>query len=286
MYAKLKDLIHKKFFTRRFDPQMKVARIAWNHSKPTGMYVTSIPAFSWVGVSKEGVRPQVSEWMTCRESFAHHFREALEQNKVQVPKNRVCFMMGQCVNFQAKASVHANFQKRFLEEMKRGVKLVNLFEAYAGWTRTRLFAVSGLKEQHGAAYLITGPSRWLRSPQLFSLYCLLLRLGRFVQFDKVNTFRGFLEKCDEIVDKKLGGSNKSGDREWIRLTKKAWIPLIDHMDVIYKGRTLRRNWHKKYLTGSDNGFSEGIHRLVANTTADAALRKRWQNLTTSLAKKG
>lgn len=283
----LKDAIYQRYFMKEFDSGMKRAAIAWNHTSPNQIYISDSPSYCWVGKSEAGVRPQVSDWMTCRESFIDHLRNQISNNNVTTPKNRVCIMMGRSVAYNSIAKVKTNFQKRFLGQMKRGVRIVNVLEAHLGWTRTRMFDVWGheKRKQHGAAYLITGPSRWMRAPQLLSLYTLLLRFGRFEAFESVNTLQGFMDISNKITSKRVGGSFLTTDRRFMSRTRDSWLPLLEEMDFIYKGRTLRRNYLRKYLADGDTGFSEGISRLASGRTRDKELRKIWrQTLTRRKAK--
>jgi hypothetical protein len=273
--------IKEHITTRRFYPDMAVVKIAWNN-KPENMYAANAPNFAWVSKAENGMRKQVTGFMTCRESFIDCLRKQIESGKVTVPKNRVTFLVARAVSFSCTKLTKERFQKRFFEDMKRAVKIANVLEAHVGWTRTRMFATNGTPaRRNAAAYLITGPAKWMRSPHLLSLYALIMRMGRFEAYDNVNTLEGFIQITEKIIDKKLGGQTLSGDRSWMAQTKTAWLPLMENINVVYKGFTLQRSYSRKYLKG-DSGFSEGIWRLAKNRTCDLEVRKRWKDLKATL----
>jgi len=264
---------------------MAVVKIKWTNS-PSSMYAANAPNFAWVSRAEGGERRQVSEFMTCRETFIDRLRKQIESNNVVVPKNRVAFLVGRAISYDCTKITKERFQKRFYEDMRRAVRIANILEAHVGWTRTRMFATNGTPtRRNAAAYLITGSAKWMRSPHLLSLYALIMRMGRFEAYDNANTIEGFMEITKKICNKQLGGQGLNGDRNWMRQTQYCWLPLLENVNTVYKGFTLKRSYSHKYLK-QDSGFSEGIWRLAKGRTTDLEVKNRWSELKKTLKLKG
>lgn len=270
-----------KDFLNRFklgkNNDMPKAKISWKSTTPHQIYTSPLPSYSWVSIAnKSGTRTQLSDFATCRESFIHWLRGRIEEENIKVPINRVVFLMGRSVRYDAGPSVIEKFRKKFFKDIRCGVKLVNIIEAHYGWTRTKMYHVNSIKP-NGLAFLITGPSRWMRAPQLLSFYTLILRLGRFSEFDNVNTFRGFCQVSEKFTTARRRGEEDNSDRIFMKMCGPYWRLLIENMDSLYKGKDLSRTYSSSHLNQS-SGFSEGIHSLCSGNSADRELKKAWANL--------
>ena len=95
---------------------MAVVKIKWTNS-PSNMYAANAPNFAWVSRAEKGERRQVTEFMTCRESFIDRLRKQIETNKVAVPKNRVAFLVGRAISYDYTKPTKERFQKPFQEDM-------------------------------------------------------------------------------------------------------------------------------------------------------------------------
>lgn len=245
---------------------------SYNYTNTSGL------AFSWTSPkAKLSKRKMVTDWHTCREVVCHRLREEIEGVKSYgIAKARLSLLVssnrGRCIDDVEKRN--AVFEK--LEaDLKIGISFINTIEAKLGWRPSRVY---GVKETD-FIYFVSGSSKWLNSPQMISLFTLILRIATDSTHEgktkEVSSFEEFLAILKELRNGK--------DSEHLLILKKYLNTFIENYNDIFKNRDLSRNFRRKHLSRNATGFSEGISSLLLQESADIELVTRWRKI---LKKKG
>ena len=99
----------------------------------------------------------------------------------------------------------------FDKKMKAGLKLLNHYEKMDGVALSKLVKVDDSKED---AWVFTGPSVWMKAPQLVSMYTMLIRLG-----DKEIGFKDnkdLMEKFKGLAEQNKNGKLPDNDANYLR----------------------------------------------------------------------
>lgn len=99
----------------------------------------------------------------------------------------------------------------FDNKMKAGLKLLNHYEKMDGAALSKLVKVDDNKED---AWVFTGPSMWMKAPQLVSMYTMLIRLG-----DKEIKFKNnedLMAKFKDLAEQNKSGKLTDNDANYLR----------------------------------------------------------------------
>lgn len=142
----------------------------------------------------------ISELTQCRETLNTSYQTALRLGKIG--GNKLCFFMHYgCTNKE-----HST---RFLEGMTEAMKIVNLFSRIHGWPEAQLYNIrphKNLKNKMGLKYkytsnshflVVKASSRWAKTPQLLSLFVLLLRCHTVEDIHGAKDYDDFWLKVDK-----------------------------------------------------------------------------------------
>lgn len=178
----------------------------------------------------------------------HHCREILT-NEV---KNTSFNTNDKVIRVVVEFSTHRKNKRSWLE---RSLKNLNTVEKYMNWRKTTIHKLRGCKN----IFIFNSSIKWVRSPQLFSLYLLLIRIGKF----KIKDY-------NIITDKEafLNLSNCRDKKHIITIQKKLKL-ILNNVNYLFFGRTMIQNFFRQ------NG-SSGIYNLVNNIAEDPYIIKRYK----------
>ncbi len=152
---------------------------------------------------------------------------------------------------------HKKNEKYFEEFVKRSVKLLNHYERRNKWAPSVVYKTNHDAGNSDDIYLFRSSKWWMTSTHTFSLYMLLIRLGRhdFIKVDKSTPNSKVLSMFNAIREQHSGYSDTQKDYP------KMWNILLDNRKKIYKGNTHEDNFSfdKRNVVKVD-----GIRRLCSN----------------------
>lgn len=274
---------------------MKTIKINWiNDYSPRAafLYPSANPTFSWLSSKVKGAYEQSTAWHTCRETFCTalgrvsgaKWKPNTTERPLNVRKLRIAVLRKHASTLTAKA------RKKEIDNdlrwMKESVRLLNLMEKNLGWSLTRVYKcvdqdyVGGpkLSADDTHVYVFFGSAKWLRSPQLLSLYMLNIRLGRLFKETAGYKKLSGLSKLNDKLEKnayKYKGQVKS-DIKWFTKTYKWWETVLDNHKVLFFDRPLRENYRL-------NDGVNGINELVRGN-ADRSIKNKWNKIIRSAEK--
>lgn len=272
---------------------MKTIQVKWNAVSSTtssNPYYSPNPQFGWFGKKVGDHYLQASSWHGCRETLVSMVRRL--HTATTVPTSFTKIVTGSLrilVKFKSKGKDNAPGFKTSENEvtkwMKESVRMVNIFEKYMGWPLTRLSRVSDqticnkkLSSFRTIIFGLEGSGKWMRSPQLLSLYLLIIRLGRFHGCTK-EAFKkiGDLIELSKVISatKKEGQAND--DAKFLRGIRPLLLTILDNRKTLFFRRSAKEHF-------TNNLGNYGITKLV-NGTADKYLIDRF-NEAKKLSRKG
>jgi len=290
---------------------------------PNSLYSSNNkPSIGFCSKIANGKVKQLTVFHTCRETLVNEFRSFVRasmipgsvdsntkhlwsRKKIPVDKARLIFLK------RADAKTPDTAMKRkatFTKAMRQGVKMANLIEENAGWSKTKLYPVKITKWlAHGGngyadgrridneekaniyltAFVVEGTIRWFNSPYLLSLWSLLIRAGAFPATARIRTHKGLVDKLttvrrDHVLNNKnhLEGKRCSGpDTNLILQSFDVWTIITKYYSTIFKGRKMTDNYAKTAMKGSYVD-SEGIHVLSQGKGSDPLIKKRIKEICT------
>jgi hypothetical protein len=254
-------------------------------------YYSPNPHFSWFGKKEGAYYPQVTGWHSCRETFVDELRHVFAANNIGGNYLKMSTRkLNILVKFKSeKQKRAAGFKARVTETtkwMKEGVRLINIFEKYMGWSLTRLGRVSNqtlgkkkLSTYYTVVYSLQGSAKWLRAPQLMSLYLLIIRLGRFHK-DTKKAFKSMddLNELSKAISVRRQEGQANGDAKFFKGIKPHLSTILDNRQTLFFYRTAKEHYQH------NDGF-RGITKLIKGE-ADTDLMNRFNNARWKSKKKG
>jgi len=240
-----------------------------NEFWPDNDYTNNTPQFAFCSApsSKKTIK-QRSEFYGCRESFGELLEDQLNGGEnLQIPVKRARIIAYIKSGAKTKDSLETAV-KKFGEDMKTAVKVLNILEKRAKWRLTRLYRV--VKENHPNCimYMVVGPNNWIRSPHMQSMYCLILRACKGKHFQDVKTYKDVMTAC-----KAFAGSN-ANDSVHIRHTYKYWGSITKRFVSLFEGITMKEAYSRKIY--NDNSiYHEGIKTLCCGDSESKKIRQRF-----------
>jgi len=164
-----------------------------------------------------------------------------------------------------------SYKEHMLRSCEGSLNLLNHFEKRNKWLRTKLYKVEyNLETDRYIMYYFAGSKWWIQAPQTFSLFNLLIRLGRYDVIQKLHknaSYKSIIAALEEYAN-----NDNFSDVYAVR-NYKGWIKLLDNYKVVYKDRTEPfANWK-----GRISRF-DGIQNLLNNNCNDNAMQKRFNSL--------
>lgn len=163
--------------------------------------------------------------------------------------------------------------------MLRAVKVINVLEKYLGWSLTHMAKDKSQdatgKEFKSNVYVFTASPKWLRSPQLISLYLLLVRISTVKSFGKVASLDDLVKMMIGFNRRELSTNEEAGlggdDADYATMIAPYLKKVLDNLDKLFFSRTL---YHNHY---AQNGCY-GIYSLIENKAlgGDDYIRRRYK----------
>lgn len=155
-----------------------------------------------------------------------------------------------------------------LEKLQNGLNLLNYLERKAHWKKSRIIDL-GAKDGSCPIYLALGSKKWVSSPQLISLYTLLLRLGA-VMPAQIDVDRFLFEPKFEFT------TRDTGYLDSINKCTSGYCGLTAHpiLLIMRNSKKLFEGCYKEYGSNTYN-----IHELngILTLVQRAGLTKRTQD---------
>lgn len=260
---------------------MKEIDVTWiskYRPKNALIYPSPNPSFSWFGAKVDGKFQQIAGWHGCRETFASDVRRYFTglaggwhyAGKMDGKQTRIAVGRKHPNNITPKQSANAVLNNA--KWMKESVRMLNILEKKLGWGLTRVYKCSDkCVDMPGAyIYLFIGSPKWMRAPQLLSLYLLIIRLGRLHTRTKIFERFEDLEKLGEAFGKcKLSGQAGS-DMSWFVNTSTWWGLMLDNVQELFFETSLTDNY-------IGNTGQNGIQEFVRGNMS-ASFKKKWANI--------
>lgn len=226
---------------------------------------------------------QCHEWVKCRDFLPDAVRSQITKKKCGIygfsfdteknPSINLNKMRMLVTETNEKGDTPAKFKKKIVSSLK----LLNHFEKMANVVKTRVTQVNTADQsKYKTIFLFVGPSMWLKSPFLVSMFSFLIRLG-----DKEIKFENHSElekKLKHIADDHSAGKIMDNDASYL---KNSWNKL----ELVIKNRSkifhTKNRVHDVYLR--DYSISEfhnqsGLNSLVKCKTMDTELNTNMQKL--------
>lgn len=195
---------------------------------------------------------QVSDIRDCREEATFRMIQCVRNNEdYKIRRTRTI------VSRNDRAKTEAEHDQ-VIENCKR---IVHIVEEFAGWPKTTVKKLIHTKNKQCFLYHFAGSSKWMRTPHLYSLYLLLIRLGTIARYknSKIKTYEDLINVSDKEGTVQC--------RKFKVVSRKAAV-LLKMYDVIIA---------TKLTDMYSNGFvggSEGIAALCCGNTVKSDLAHR------------
>jgi hypothetical protein len=168
--------------------------------------------------------------------------------------------------------------------MLRAVKTLNVIEKYLGWSLSTVLKDTSEevtdKTVRANVYVFNASAKWLRAPQLMSLYLLIIRLSATKALYRATSVTELMEKLSKLDYDKLVGNEKVDFREeddtYAQGLSYYLQPLLDHVGELF----FKRNIYKNYK--EQNGCC-GVNGLLENKTfgGDEYIKRKFAELVNS-----
>lgn len=262
---------------------------------PKWAYITTHPVFCWLRPSNaaSGKFIQVTGWHGCRETFVTELKKSIvkehnkEKSSIVIPHDRLR------IGVMTRIHDSYTFKKSEVKEKAKAfqniwmfgaVKVLNVVERHLKWSPTKLYKDNSVPatapESRANIYIFVSSPKWLRSPQLLSLYLLLIRISVLKPIHKVHTVKDLAEAMQKIKRTGLFKNEKVSmfhddisHANWVasRLEK-----IFENLDKLFFSRTLYNNYREQ-------AGCYGITALVSSQFygGDAYIKKRYKELVES-----
>ena len=239
--------------------------------RPGNCYASDGVQFSWLGVPRKNVFPQITSWHGCRETFAGEIKKWLQSGPAWSYKRNMDLrrMRMACVRKYSNNMKEETWVKKVAYDLSwfgQAKRILNEFEKHLGWGLTTVAHVKdgNLTKGRANVFVFSASCKWMRSPQLVSMYLLILRLARHKYFQKFESIDA-LEEFDVIMK----GRTHSDAQYWRSLRPYLLAILDNHKDLFF-----RRSMKTAYATQS--GWN-GINTMLTGNS-DPATKRRFNKI--------
>lgn len=222
-----------------------------------------------ISAEKGTVRLKTKNFYTCREDVAH-YHARLRSGRLKENSN---WFTKTCVLHFIKQN---GMTKDYAAGAEAAVKTTNVIEKTYGWPLTRVYKceVEDISKTNLFFYF-EGPGKWIKSPQLLSLYLLILRMGYHLGPPSSKEKRTELHRKRSIKSV-LDFWNKQGgttDISRFKIVSGDIEKLLNNFDKLFRDRSM----HALYSPG---GYvkNEGIEKFLRGHSSDGTLIKAWKEL--------
>ena len=247
--------------------------------------------FAFAEKLKAGKYEQTTGWTSCREGTCSQAKRVItgkwkEPSPYSSCSGKIDYdTVRLLVYFKKTASKKvdkAERDGRIKRYIKCALKILNFFEGMGHLKLSKAYATKHDLPNSNIVYLFEGSGEWMRTPHLVSLYALLIRCGKFEEFEsKMKNYKDFLKRVKAISGDYNANCHGAGSRF------RNW-PFTHSNDVIYlckigpKMQVLmeqrKRIFSKKkkkdhYEKAADS--TDGIAQLVYGAVDDKETQKKF-----------
>ena len=236
----------------------------------------------------------ITEFHTCREELSENLWMWYANNCVRKEMGNGLNIALRYVkrrsnyNGVENGTTDAQMQKYANQVAAVSLHVINTLEKMAKWPLTQAFEGImdlGMKEErreHCAGIaLFRTHSRWRMSPQMFSLFTLLMRSGTHPSIAKAKSQKALIEKL---------GSISSGSDHYFYKKINDWVLLIKNSGVLYKP-IYRHNWDAEAYKSPDHDYygsyptCEGISTFMEGDCGNVELYRKFRDIRKEARKK-
>lgn len=185
---------------------------------------------------------------TCREQLIQILRNALFYRRNRMGEDLITEVLDDKLFINHKFNVteimvtsYDKYTKRELYNiLQNSIKILNIIEDKFGFSKTKILEITGINKLY-ESYYIRGDKKWCYSPQMLSLYLLLIRLSVIKIKKEINSFEKLIEyllskKYDthKLVSKAFC-DDLENDLEFIKIVKERRLALfLNNIDKIFQ----------------------------------------------------
>lgn len=237
---------------------------------PNNGYLTTPFCFQIIEKVIEDQKVQIkplTDWHTCREYVTLAMRH-LKMKSISSQANLLITA--------GKVAARTNIE--FMHKVIAGWKWAREFEMFHEWPTSRLNILSS---EGGALYWVVGSRKWTKSPYIFSLYTLLLRIGtvdslRDLDPDKLShkdlIGRAF-EKLSTLDYAKLGPNERQ-----ILLTIPYWDILMSKYLDLFSSKSQKWHWTPNRFESVTHTRTEGLLKLIKGQANHLEMRQKFDEI--------
>jgi len=266
---------------------MKKVKLLWQNRDGYSQAINSSQTglrLAWAGKSnKDGAFPSLSSFAYCREIFvsslwrrilkiddtySHTFYNHKITASEIIPSTRVRVIV-RCIS-----QAHTNPD----EFPTRAKRVLNIFEKYLGWRPTTISAgkddISHIvlneykKKVQAHDYLFEFSKKWARSPELLSLYLLIVKL---CQFDLWGNFDNLSDLPSVASKTRIIPTHEHGIKNCLVKTYKLWLPVLDRVDELFMRQSVLNNF--QHYNGT-----YGFHMFVLGQIVQSSAAIKWKKI--------
>ena len=250
--------------------------IEWssNQNPETVIYANDSVKFAWLAKpTKEGIYKLATNWHSCRETFIYELHKISKKEKdapksidlthtriAIVRKHNIQKINGKIV-FPKKDGTDIGktideCYENDIKWMKASLRILNIVEKTQGWGLSQLKKVTDIDYCRNTGiglFIFNSSVKWMRSPQLLSLYLLLIRLGRFhEEFSNFEEFSDLKKVHKNILGKKVVEYSGNMDKQFFNRSFRMWELMLDnHRNLFFKKSLLKNHLESKSSWGID-----------------------------------
>ncbi|TET61143.1 MAG: hypothetical protein E3J47_05915 [Candidatus Stahlbacteria bacterium] len=210
---------------------------------------------------------------SCREIVCDHLRNNFtHKEKFDVKKLRL-LSYNKLIGFsdsrkltKRQRSLVEHRKVEYDKEMAVSLKIINIIEKEFKWPLTKIYLpeCKQLNENH-IFYYFEGSKKWVKSPNILSLFMLLIRVSSSLKkHTEFGTLDGF--------HKSLCNNNNTMYVSYLKTHYKRWLLALKYYDRLFGKISMR----DLYLPDTKSSlFNEGINTLCDLFVKDLDLRKKF-----------
>lgn len=219
---------------------------------------------------------QLTEWRTCREDLMDILRSCMIRQSTRIDKRKtrlLAYIRAPHSTTKIDGEKHyAKERKRAYTQMQASLELIQYFERRLGWPLSRMYKVDQKTSPLASIHMIVGSSRWQKSTHYFSLYLLMLRLGKSGFRGKYDDHKALMAKLEAF------GRRRCNDAGFVKATYLKWELFLQNQDKLFTGRNLKNIFKRSSLAQGNTGYNEGINQLCVGWSRDLVLTSRFRKL--------
>ena len=249
--------------------------------------------FAWMSkANKDNEFQMLSSFAHCREVFINSLCNCICE---EIPRNSYnSLLYDRNISLtdllpDTRARIMVAHVSRISESPKgfptRAKRVLNIFERYLGWRLTRISICEGkccstvYKDYEHTVkvndYLFEFSKKWTRSPELLSLYLLIVKLCRYTLWENFHNVEDLPKMVSKVNSRSI---NDEEIRHCFKSTCKYWKPVLDRVDELFMHQSAYENF--RHYDGI-NGF----HTFVLNKDVRSSAAKKWKKIRKELGGK-